>query len=174
MARNTKDTEESVVEGVETSETAEMQADYAETRVYELGFHVDGELPQEDAKKSYEALKNLASKNGTVIAEGTLEKIQLAYTISRMDTTGRRDFNSAYFGWIAYETEGAGHDAMTAAAKADSHIIRFLDLRTTKEASKHSAEIHEFYQKMPAVEEAPAEDAADAELDAALKEVGVV
>ena len=51
-------------------------------------------------------------------------------------------------------------------------LIRFLDLRTTKDAAKHSAEIHEFYRKapeMPVVED----DAADVELDAALKEAGV-
>jgi ribosomal protein S6 len=166
-----KDTEDQL----EISDTADMQADGAEMRVYELGFHVDGELPQEDAKKSYDALRELMAKHGTVVAEGTPEKIQLAYTISRMDTTGRRDFNASFFCWIVYETNGAGHDAVVAAARADRHIIRFLDLRTTKEAAKHASEMHEFYRKSPQTEEEPAlgEDSADAELDAALKEVGV-
>jgi ribosomal protein S6 len=146
---------------------------HAEMRVYELGFHVDGELPQEEAKKSYDALKDLITKHGAVVAEGELEKIQLAYTISRMETTGRRDFHSAYFGWIVYETDGAGHDAVNEAARADTRLVRFIDLRTTKEAAKHAAEMHEFYRRAPQLEEETAEDAADAELDAALKEVGV-
>ncbi len=144
----------------------------SEVRVYELGFHLDGELPQEDSKKSYEAIKALISKNGTVVAEGMPQKIQLAYTISRMDTTGRRDFNTSFFCWIVYEADGAGHTEVVNAAKADAKIIRFIDLRTTKEAAKHAEEMHEFYMKIP---EQPAEEedvVAEAELDAALKEVG--
>ena len=68
---------------------------------------------------------------------------------------------------------GAGHDAVTEAAKTDTRIVRFLDLRTTKDAAKHAAEMHEFYRKAPEhTGELAEEEAADAELDAALKEAG--
>jgi ribosomal protein S6 len=145
----------------------------AEPRVYELGFHLDGELPQEDSKKAYESIKALISKNGTVVAEGTPQKIQLAYTISRMDTTGRRDFNTSFFCWIVYEADGTGHDAVQEVVKADTKIIRFIDLRTTKDAAKHAEEMHEFYMKIPEQPVEVEEDSvAEAELDAALKEVG--
>jgi hypothetical protein len=50
----------------------------SEARVYELGFHLDGELPQEESKKSYEAIKALISKNGTVLAEGMPQKIHFS------------------------------------------------------------------------------------------------
>ena len=163
------DTEEQKIE----AEIPETEADYAEMRVYELGFHLDGELPQEDAKKAYDSIKELIAKKGEVVAEGNPERIQLAYTISRMDTTGRRDFNSAYFGWIVYEADGAGHDAVNAAAKAETRIIRSIDLRTTKDAARHASEMHEFYRKAPEQPEHVEEDAADAELDAALKDAGV-
>jgi ribosomal protein S6 len=156
--------------GADTGNQPDM---HSEMRVYEIGFHVDGELPQEEAKKSYDALKDLITKHGTVVAEGELEKIELAYTISRMETTGRRDFTTAYFGWIVYEADGTGHNAVNDAARADLHLVRFIDLRTTKEAAKHAAEMHEFYRRAPHTEEEVAEEAADAELDAALKEVGL-
>jgi ribosomal protein S6 len=170
MAKMTKENEEILTQ----DGTSENEADHAELRVYELGFHIDGELPQEDAKKSYDTLKDLMTKHGSVVAEGTLEKVQLAYTISRMDTGGRRDFNVSYFGWVVYETDGAGHDAVVQATRADARIIRFLDLRTTKDAAKHASEMHEFYRKAPEQSgERTEEDSADAELDAALKEVGV-
>ena len=165
-----KDTEEQI-EAVETPVMAENEADYAENRVYELGFHLDGELPQEEAKKAYEAIKAAAAKVGTVVAEGTPQKIQLAYTISRMDTTGRRDFNTSFFCWIAYETDGTGHAAVTEAAKEETRIVRFIDLRTSKDAAKHAEEMQEFYQRVPEQTEAE-EDVVDAELDAALKEAG--
>jgi ribosomal protein S6 len=152
------------------SESEEMNE--SELRVYELGFHLDGELPQEEARKAYESLKNVIAKQGEVISEGTPEKIQLAYSISRMETTGRRDFNTAFFCWVVYEANTVGHAAVISEANAEKRIIRFIDVKTTKEAAKHAAEMHEFYLQAP---ETPGEDepAADVELDAALKEAGV-
>lgn len=169
MARKGKDTEAKELNG---SADLEMDQDHAEPRVYELGFHIDGELPEEEVKKVYQAVKDTVSANGTIITEGEAEKVQLAYTISRMEPTGRRDWDAAFFGWIAYEATGEGHEAIVHAASANPRIIRFLDLRTNKEAAKHSAEMHEFYRKLP---EAPVaeEESTDAELDAALKEVGI-
>jgi len=152
---------------------ADVEADtnHGEPRVYELGFHLDADLPQDEAKKAYEALKTLISSQGDIVAEGEPEKIQLAYTVSRMEPGGRRDFSSSYFGWVAYETSGKGHQAVIQAAGADARIFRFLDLRTTKDAAKHAAEMHEFYRKVPEVHQE--EEVADVELDAALKEAGV-
>ncbi len=96
--------------------------------------------------------------------------IQLAYTISRQETSGRRDFNSAYFCWIAYEANTEKHNEVITFAGAEKRIVRFIDLVTTKEAARHSVEIREFETKAPE----PAEDpgaAVDVELDAALQNV---
>jgi ribosomal protein S6 len=152
-----------------------MDADHSEARVYELGFHIDPELPQEEVKKTYGSIREYIAANGTIVAEGEPQKVPLAYTISRSETTGRRDFNTAYFAWIAYEADGAGHQAVSDMAKGEAKIIRFIDLRTTKEAAQHAAEMHEIYAKMTQEEggeEAP-EEVLDQELDAALKEAGV-
>lgn len=151
-----------------------VDADHAEMRVYELGFHLDPELPQEEAKKAYQGIREQIASVGPIIAEGEPAKVQLAYTISRHETAGRRDFDSAFFSWIAYETDGQGHDAVTAAARAESRIIRFLDIRTTKEEAKHSAEMQAVYAS--AAEGAASEEeetVSEVELDAALKEAGV-
>ena len=139
-----------------------------ETRIYELGFHIDPELPQEEVKKTYQGIREKIAASGSVITEGEPEKIQLAYTIARSETTGRRDFASAYFAWIAYEATGEGHDAVLLMAREESRIIRFIDVRTTVEAAKHSAEMHEMMLRAP--EAQAEEETADAELDAALKE----
>lgn len=143
-----------------------------ETRVYELGFHIDPELPQEEVKKTYQALREKAL---TLVAEGEPQKIPLAYTISqKVQGGGRRDFDSAYFAWFAYEADGAEHDAITEAAKAEGRIIRFIDLRTDVETAKHAAEMHEVYAKMGEARSADVENEVnDTELDAALKEAGV-
>ncbi|MBI2409422.1 30S ribosomal protein S6 [Candidatus Kaiserbacteria bacterium] len=139
-----------------------------EPRVYELGFHLDPELPAEEAKKAYQAIRSQISEGGTIIAEGEPEKVSLAYTISRQETSGRRDFDSAYFCWIAYETNTERHGEIVAAAGANKRIIRFIDIATTKEAARHALEALELAAKTEKEKRAP-EAALDAELDAALE-----
>ncbi len=88
----------------ETVEIEGLEEDGAgEARVYELGFHLDPELPQEEVKKTYQSIHDAISKVGTIIAEGEPTKIPLAYTMYRSNTAGRRDFDTAFFCWIAYE-----------------------------------------------------------------------
>lgn len=135
-------------------------------RVYELAFHLDPELPSEEVKKQYAAIRENIAAAGTIIAEGAPEKIPLAYTISRQETSGRRDFDSAYFAWIAYETDASKHADAIASAKNNTRIIRFLDILTDKDLARHAAEMKEISMQLPE----PAHSA-DADLDAALEEV---
>lgn len=147
----------------------------AEARVYELGFHLDSELPTEEVKKAYQAMRENIESKGTLVAEGEPEKIQLAYTISRQghsDAAGRRDFDSAYFSWIVYETSAPDHTEIVAAASADKRIIRFIDILTTKDAARHAVEMRELSLKTPERTPDP-EEVAGAELDAALENVVV-
>jgi len=142
--------------------------DGAELRVYELGFHLDPELPSEEVKKAYQEMRELAVQNGTLVAEGEPQTMPLAYTISRQETTGRRDFSSAYFCWIVYETSAASHAEVIRAAGADKRIVRFIDLVTTKDAARSAAEAREFSAKTLERAKDP-EAAIGAELDAALE-----
>ena len=144
----------------------------AEPRVYELGFHLDPELPVEEMKKAHQALRTLISSKGPIVAEVEPQKIPLAYTISRQEVSGRRDFNSAYFGWVVYETTAADHAEVISAVGANKSVIRFIDLTTTKEDARHSLEVHELLMKAAEPEDA-AEDAMNTELDAALESPAV-
>lgn len=154
---------------------AEMRMDDLDVgndpRVYELGFHLDPELPSEEVKKAYEAVRGMIAEKATVVAEGEPEKIQLAYTISRQEVSGRRDFDSAFFCWVAYEATPEVHAEIISAAGADSHIIRFIDVVTTKDAARHAVELREMALKLPESRPEEAEAAAGAELDAALENV---
>lgn len=150
-----------------------LEVDTGEARVYELGFHLDPELPTEEVKKAYQALRSTIEENGSLVAEGEPTQIKLAYTISRQETAGRRDFDSAYFSWIAYETTPQSHTEVIAAANADKRIIRFIDLLTTKEAARHAAEMHELSLKTPEHTTEESEEAAGAQLDVALENVVV-
>jgi ribosomal protein S6 len=142
-----------------------------EPRVYELGFHLDPELPTEEVKKAFESLKEAIAGKGEIVAHGEPQKVPLAYTISRQETSGRRDFDSAYFSWIAYVATPENHAEVIEMAKGEKRIIRFIDLVTTKEAARHSVEMQELALKAAPTdgEGMEAEEAAVAELDAALE-----
>lgn len=146
-----------------------LEADHAELRVYELGFHLDPDLSEGDAKKAYQGIREVIAGAGSVVAEGTPQKIQLAYTVSRTEQSVRRDFDSSFFAWVAYETDGPGHEKVQEAAKGENRIFRFIDVRTDKESAQHSAEMHEIMLKSP--EKGEEAEVSDAEIDAAIKEV---
>ncbi len=142
-----------------------------EARVYELGFHLDPELPTEEVKSAYQSIRSLIMGKGEIVAEGEPEKIPLAYTISRQghaEAATRRDFDSAFFSWIAYEALVDAHSEIVTAVGADRRIIRFIDLVTDKETVRAAKERAELAAKIP--ENEPEIDAAtdDAALDAAL------
>lgn len=141
-----------------------------EPRVYELGFHLDGDLPTEEARKTYEGIRGAIAEKATVITEGEPVKIQLAYTISRSEQAGRRDFNTAFFCWIAYEADASAHEDIVKAIGEEDRVIRFIDILTTKEQALHSKEVADLSVKM-AEEEVSGDVLMDSELDEALKEV---
>ena len=144
----------------------------SDPRVYELGFHLDPELPTEEVKNAYQTVREFIADKSDVVAEGEPQKIQLAYTISRQDTSSRRDFDSAYFSWIVYESPAESHAEILTMASADKRIVRFIDLLTTKDAARHSVEMRELSMKAPERTEEP-EDAAITELDVALENIVV-
>lgn len=155
----------------ESLEIEGLEEGVSEVRVYELGFHLDPELPQEEVKKTYQAVRDHIASVGTVVAEGEPTRVPLSYTISRSENAGRRDFDSAYFCWIAYEADSTAHESIATMAREESRIIRHIDLRTEKEAALHAAEMHELFAK--AALEPVQDEASDVELDAALKDAEV-
>ncbi len=146
----------------------ELEDTGSEPRIYELGFHLDPELPVEEVKRAYQAIRDSITEKGTLVAEGEPQMLQLAYTISRQETASRRDFSSAYFSWIVYETTAENHADIIKRAGADTRIVRFIDLLTNKDTARHAVEMHELFAKTQKRAPEP-EVALDAELDAALE-----
>jgi ribosomal protein S6 len=157
-------------EKAHADETLEIES--SESRVYELGFHLDPELPIEEVKKAYQTIKGVIAEKGTLVAESEPVKIQLAYTISRQEVAGRRDFDSAYFSWVVYETPAENHAEILQIVNKDKRIVRFIDLSTTKDAARHSVELRELSMKTPMQAE-DSEAVLGTELDAALESVTI-
>ena len=145
----------------------------AEPRVYELGFHIDPELSQKEVKRIFQEMKTIAENAGALIATSEPEKIQLAYTISHMEHTGRHDFSAAFFVWIAYEATSAAHEKVIAAAHAEKNIFRFIDISTTKEAALHAAEQYEMRARVSEKSTTKDDAVSEEQLNAALEEATV-
>jgi ribosomal protein S6 len=129
-----------IVEEVES-----VEADSLESRIYELGAHLDPELSESDMKKAYSKIRKSIEDKGEILAEGEPTKIPLAYTISVKNTIGRRDFNSAFFFWIAYVAQVSDHGALIESFTEDKNIIRYIDLKTTKELAEYSSQMQELF-----------------------------
>jgi len=85
---------------------------------------------------------------------------------------GRRDFNSAYFAWIVYETLATNHAEIITSMSANKLVVRFIDLITTKDQARHALEVHELLAKVPETE-VESEDALGVELNTALENAAV-
>ncbi len=130
-------------QSVDETQEVVSEEELGEPRVYELGFHIDPDLSQEELKEVYKGMTDAISAEGTIIASGKYEKVTLAYTISRMEHEGRHDFSTAFFAWIAYETTAEGHEKVLEAVNTDKRIFRFIDIVTTKEEALHAEEQRE-------------------------------
>ncbi len=157
---------------IKDEETEVIEEDTAEPRVYELGFHIDPELPQEEVKSLYQAIKDAIAAIGTVIAVGEPEKMQLAYTISRMEHEGRHDFKSSFFTWIAYETNNTGHTTVLETLREETRIFRFIDILTEKEVVEHAAEQRDL-RKHTQEKTEETKEVSEEELDNALEEASI-
>ncbi len=123
--------------------TEENEVNNSEPRVYELGFHIDPDLPKQKVKELFQAIKDSIGKVGTVIAVGEPHRLALAYTISRMEREGRHDFSSAFFAWIAYQANVEAHEQVIEMIKEHNDVFRHIDIGTTKEIAEHAAIQHE-------------------------------
>lgn len=147
----------------------ETDLDTAEAGVYEVGFHIDGTLGGDEARRVFEEVRTALVKSGAeIIAEGVPRKVTLGYTISRMETGGRRDFDTASFAWIGFSTTGAARDAVAELLRADTRIVRFLIITTTAEAVRHAAEQLLIDEKVQ--NEVEGEESSD-DLDAVIDEI---
>ncbi len=160
-------------EEINDSQEEENSGNGAEPRVYELGFHIDPELSHEDVKRIFQEIKAAAAEAGTVIATNEPEKMQLAYTISHMEHTGRHDFAASFFVWVAYEATSEAHKEVIGAANNEKDIFRFIDLITTKEAALHAAEQYEMRMHVSDEPTTKEEAVSEDQLNAALEEAAV-
>jgi len=105
-----------------------------EGRVYELGYLLVPTLSLEDMPATYSNLKDLIiSLDGGIISDEIPKMITLAYAMLKVNQNVRKKFDTAYFGWIKFETTGNKVIELKKKLKVDPNVLRSLILKTVRE-----------------------------------------
>ncbi len=103
-------------------------------QVYELGYHIVSTVAEENLPKEVEALKEVVLQDGgSLVSEGEPKLINLAYSMTKSVADTKKKFDTAYFGWIKFETESELMTAIKKALDANPHILRYILIKTVRE-----------------------------------------
>ncbi len=151
-----------------------------ESRVYEASFHIVPSGGEEGALKEFEAIRTLLeSKKAAILGQDIPRPITFAYEIQKDIERKRHTFPNGYFGWFVFEADPSAAHAVKEALNTMNSVIRFLLVKTIKEAAtpqKHSfaaAPTHERREAPRRKEEKPAGEMNVAQVDAEIAKLVV-
>ena len=122
-------------------------------QVYELGYHIVSTVAEENVPKEVETLKAIVLKDGgSLVSEGEPKLINLAYSMTKSVADAKKKFNTAYFGWIKFETKSELMPMIKKAVDQNPHVLRYLLIKTVRENTLYTPKLN---VKAPAKEEAP-------------------
>lgn len=122
-------------------------------QVYELGYHIVSTVAEEGLPKEVEALKAIVLKDGgSLVSEGEPKLINLAYSMTKSVADAKKKFDTAYFGWIKFETKSELMPMIKKAVDANPHVLRYLLIKTVRENTMFTPKLN---VRAPGKEEAP-------------------
>ncbi len=103
-------------------------------QIYEVGYLLVPDLPEEEVAREYSALKDAIVKEGAeLISDEMPKKIPLAYSIEKVLANARHKFSAAYFGWVKFAVDREKISELKKKFDDNPKLIRFLLLKTVKE-----------------------------------------
>jgi len=103
-------------------------------QVYELGYHIVSTVAEENLPKEVETLKAIILKDGgSLVSEGEPKLINLAYSMTKSVADIKKTFNTAYFGWLKFETKSELMPMIKKAVDQNPHVLRYLLIKTVRE-----------------------------------------
>lgn len=102
--------------------------------IYEIGYLLLSSIPEEKIPSSIEKITTVLNKSVKVISQGSPEFIDLAYPMSVKSEGKRDDYDTAYFGWIKFESKN-GEDVVKIKEELDkiSDILRYILVKTLRD-----------------------------------------
>ncbi|MEK7606332.1 MAG: 30S ribosomal protein S6 [Patescibacteria group bacterium] len=128
----------------------------ANPRIYEVGIHFVTSINEDGARAEFDAIREKITKaGGTLISEEAPVLFNLAYPMQRDIERKRYTFNTAYFGWMKFETIPAIAHDLKAFVAGKPTVLRSLLVKTTRESY-----VREVPKTEEMVSEAPIEEGA--------------
>ncbi len=114
--------------------TEKDTAEKAESRIYELGFHIVPSIAEEKLPAEVAALKDLLEKHGALFISEEFPKLRpLSYVMTKVIGAKHLKFDTAYFGWIKFEMEPSSVNALKKLLERNDNMIRFIFAKTVRE-----------------------------------------
>jgi ribosomal protein S6 len=105
-----------------------------ENRVYEAGFLVLPNIPEEKIAEVAGNLKDkLASIGATVITDEAPRVLRLAYTMEKVIENKKQKFDTAYFGWVKFLLLPEKLSEVEKYLKSVKELLRFILIKTVRE-----------------------------------------
>ena len=103
-------------------------------QVYELGYHIVSTVAEENLPKEVETLKEVVLQDGgSLVSEGEPKLINLAYSMTKSVADIKKKFDTAYFGWIKFETSQSLMPIIKKAMDQNPNLLRYLLIKTVRE-----------------------------------------
>lgn len=103
--------------------------------IYEIGYHLVPTLSEEDvALRVGDIQKLVSTHDGNVIGEEFPQMTDLAYTMRKMIAGKWEKYDTAYFGWIKFDTTSTEAQALNEDLRALDFVLRFILVKTVREA----------------------------------------
>jgi ribosomal protein S6 len=102
--------------------------------VYEIGFHLIPLVSEDEVASHVSTIKSILDKAGArVISEEFPTLIELAYSISKKVQGSKESFDSAYFGWVKFESSSEAIEEIDEAVRGFEEVLRFIIVKTLRE-----------------------------------------
>ncbi len=112
-------------------------------QVYELGYHIVSTVAEENVPKEVETLKAIVLKDGgSQLSLGEPKLINLAYSMTKSVADVKKKFNTAYFGWIKFETKSELMPMIKKAVDANPNVLRYILIKTVRENTLYTPKLN--------------------------------
>jgi len=113
-----------------------------EAKLYELGFHVNPAINDDQISKKIDEIKAVLTKNGAeIVKEGEPQAMKLAYEITKSIAGKNERFTTSTFAWIKFNSTAEGIESIKEEIDANDEIIRSIIIKTTDDDEHSTSKI---------------------------------
>lgn len=111
-------------------------------QVYELGYHIVSTVAEENVPKELETLKAVVLQDGgSLLSLGEPKLINLAYSMTKSVADIKKSFDTAYFGWLKFETKSELMTKIKKELDQNPLILRYLLIKTVRENTLYTPKL---------------------------------